>query len=90
MATSLPFVDIPTNTWIDLYVATGITVGTKIIIQNTGTNNIKLVEDSAEPDISTTGYNTITPKEFFTNADSNVGAWAYSSTDGRLQIEESA
>ncbi len=89
MAQSLPIVNLPVEKWVDIYADTGITVGTKLIIQNTGSSEVKLVESATEPLINT-GYNSLPTREFFTNADANVGAWAKSKTGGSLQVEESA
>ena len=90
MATSLPPVRLPPNVWVDIYAETGIVTGTKLIIQNTGSSEADLVESATIPDSPTTGYNSIPTREFFTNADANVGAWAKSKTGGKLQVEESS
>ena len=90
MATSLPSVRLPVNTWVDLYAATGITAATKLIIQNTGSSEVILVESATEPQQSTTGFNSLVTRDFFTNNAGNVGAWALSKTGGKLQVEEAA
>lgn len=89
MATSLPPVSIPSNTWIDLYAATGIGAGTKIIVQNTGSRRVVLTEASTEPPIppGSIGVNIIDTREFFTNFAANVGAWAFSKSGSTLQVE---
>lgn len=87
MATSLPTVVIESNTWTDIYAATGIAGGTQLIVQNTGTNTIRLAESATEPD-TTTGHNVIPPDSYLTNAAANVGGWAYSTRGSRLQVEE--
>lgn len=86
MATSLPPVTIPKNTWVDLYDATGITIGVQLIIQNTGSSESKLVESLAEP-TEASGFNLIPPRDYLTNAASAVGAWAFSDTGTTLQVE---
>lgn len=87
MATSLPQVVIPLNTWIDIYAETGITAGTQIIIQNTGSGEVKLSESAAAPSL-TTGHNKLVTRGFFTNDTGNVGAWAFAKTGTVLQVEE--
>ena len=87
MATSLPVVDLPANTWVDIYNATSIAVGTKIIVQNIGVSTVRLTESAAEP-ASNEGYNLATKGEFVTNSAANVGSWAISSSGGKLQVEE--
>ena len=79
--------DIPANTWVDLYAATGITVAVQLIIQNVGANSVRLTESVAEP-VLADGYNLIKPAEFLNNAVVSIGAWAFSSSGGILQVEE--
>jgi len=87
MAQSLPPVSIPKNTWIDLYAATGITAGVRMIIQNTGSADAILTESTAEPATSV-GNNALQPKEYLTNNSANIGAWAFSELGTKLQVEE--
>lgn len=87
MATSLPPVTIPPNTWVDLYDETSIIVGTQIIIQNTGSSEALLSESATEPD-NASGYNTIVPRVYLTNESAAVGAWAFSDNGTTLQVEE--
>ena len=88
MATSLPPVKLPKNTWVDLYAETGITAGLKLVAQNTGASLAILTESAIKP-TSGFGFNEIEPNEFFVNASGNVGAWAFSSRGTQLQVEES-
>lgn len=87
MATSLPSVTIPLNTWVDLYSDTGISIGTQLIIQNIGSSEAILVESASQPTPSI-GHNTIPVRSYLTNAASAVGAWAFSETGTTLQVEE--
>lgn len=89
MATSLPSVTIPPNTWVDLYDATGIAGATQIIVNNIGSAEAELTESATEPS-GTVGFNPIPPREFFTNAAANVGAWAFSKEGTTLQVEAAA
>ncbi len=87
----LPSVPVPEKTWVNLYTATSIAVGTQIIIQNIGSSECWLVDSTSEPDEITTGYNVInekgSPNSFFTSDNSPDGAWAYSLTGATLQVE---
>lgn len=87
MATSLPEVKIPINTWIDLYAETGIVAGTQIIIQNRGNAVADLSESAVSPS-ETTGSNKIPQYAYLTNDAGNVGAWAFSKLGTVLQVEE--
>lgn len=87
MATSLPQVVLPSKTWVDLYDATGITLGTQLIIQNTGGTEARLVESLAQPEL-TNGFNLIPERDFLTSATAPVGSWAYAHSGTTLHIEE--
>ena len=89
MATSLSPVTIPGNIWVDLYAETGILVGTKIIVQNSGSSEVKLTESAGQPPLTNVGVNPLRVRDFFTNIDGNVGAWAFSDTGTTLQVEVS-
>ncbi|HHZ95090.1 MAG TPA: hypothetical protein EYN67_05920 [Flavobacteriales bacterium] len=88
MSTSLPRVFLPANTWVDLYAATGIVAGTQLIIQNTGSDEVILVESATAPETNSTGFNLLPARDFFTNAAANVGGWAFSKQGSSLQVEE--
>lgn len=88
MAQSLDPVELPKNTWVDLYAETGITVGLVLIAQNTGKDEALLVESAASP-APGYGFNRIPVDEFLTNVAGNVGAWAFSSRGTTLQVEVS-
>ncbi len=87
MATSLPQVVLPSKTWVDLYDATGITLGAQIIIQNTGGNEARLVESLAQPEL-TSGFNLIPERGFLSSASAPVGSWAYAHVGTTLHVEE--
>lgn len=86
MAQNLPYIRVPPNQWIDLYDESSIPAGFQIIIQNVGGYNARLVESTAEPDISN-GYNVVIPRAYLTNEPRNIGAWAWSKTGTTLQVE---
>lgn len=87
MANSLPPVQIPANTWVNLYAATGITVGAQLSIQNMGYNSAYLTESASEP-AQGLGRNMIEQGAFLTNSAGNIGSWAYSGGGTSLQVEE--
>ena len=90
MAASLLPVSLPTDVWVDIYAATGISVGTKINVQNRRVDEVFMTEASIEPSglIADMGGNFLVGKNFFTNVDGNIGAWAISTRGGMLQVEE--
>lgn len=87
MATSLPQVVLSSKQWTDLYADTGISTGTKIIIQNTGGSEVRLVESLAQPNLKN-GFNLLSGREYLTSASTPVGVWAYAHTGTTLQVEE--
>jgi len=88
MAHSLPSVVLPSGTWVDIYLATGIATGTKLIIQNLDDSDVRLVESSVMP-LLTDGFNIITEKSFLESADTPIGVWAYAYRSGvSVQVEE--
>jgi len=87
MAASLPSVPIPPNTWVDLYDATGITIGVQLVIQNVGSIEVKLTESVAEPVSDDVGVNRLPVREYVTNTTGNVGAWAFANTGSTLHVE---
>ena len=86
MPVSLSPVILSPKTWADLYAETGITVGTKLIIQNVGGGEVRLTESASTP--TTEGYNTLGLGDFIASETTPVGAWAYSRLGTTLQIAE--
>lgn len=76
MADTLPNVELPIGQWVDLYTATGLTVGTQIQIQNVGAVDVRVVSQAATP-TDESGYNVIRPFSLtFLSQTSPTGAWA--------------
>jgi len=87
MPHSLPSVILPSGKWVDIYLATGISTGTKLIIQNLGTSSVRLVESSTMPTLND-GFNIISKRAFLESADNPIGVWAYTHSGVSLQVEE--
>ena len=60
MADTLANVKLEPNVALDLNTATGIAVGTAMIIQNVGPYNTKIIELASGTPNHTSGYNTLT------------------------------
>ena len=81
MADTIPFVPLPANEWVDLYDATGITVGDQIIAQNIGVTDISLVTQATEPtDLS--ARNVLASREWARNELNSTGEWAHCASIG--------
>lgn len=88
MATSLPKVKLPSKEWVDLYDATGIGIGAKLTVQNTGGSSARLVESADKPSLEG-GFNLLLTGGYLSSADTPVGVWAYAHSATTLQVEES-
>lgn len=91
MADTLPNVDLPQGTWVNLYTATGLTVGTQIQVQNIGGVDVRLVTQAAQP-TDETGFNVIRPTSLtFVSQTAPTGAWARADrADGALNVGEAS
>jgi hypothetical protein len=92
MADTLPDIDLPAATWIDLYAASGIAVGTKINVHNKGANRVLLATSATEPTTLDGVYlNPVSesaPSMPMQNDAGESGAWAYCANGGAVNVEE--
>ncbi len=88
MSDTLPNIAIPKGTWVDVYALTGIIVGTKLNVENTGTCDVYLAVQATQPDPDHNEYNILKrtgPK--MTNHAGDSGAWAFCGhSDGELNV----
>jgi len=77
MADTLPDIPLPANTWVDLYAASLITPGTRIIASNKGASTITLATLATEP--TTLDGAPLAKDKDRINESGDSGAWAYSS-----------
>lgn len=89
MAATLPNVVLPANTWVDIYAATGIAVGTKIIVENLGSAPADLVSAATAPTQPVAdGFNRCHQRQQKSNEDGDPGAFAIShNVDGLLNVQ---
>ncbi len=73
--------------WVNLYAATGITVGTQIRIQNFKSNSPVALADSASEPTPTTGRVRIDETQFFLNESGDLGSWAYCSSLASISVQ---
>ncbi len=83
MADTLDNIDLPANTWVNLYahpvlVAAGIAVGTQISVQNLGGGASIQVHAGANEPASTDGYRVIAIGQVWQNDSGDTGAWVRS------------
>ena len=88
MANTLPDVALPANTPVDLYAATGIAVGTAIVVTNKSSFNEVTMYTGASAPTDNSGV-PIQPKKQGKNNAGEAGAWATSRTfDGVISVEQ--
>ena len=89
MADTLANVVLPLGTWVNLYTATGLTVGTQIQVQNVGNVPVRVVSQAATP-TDASGFNLIRPRSLtFVSQTTPTGAWARADrADGLVNVGE--
>jgi len=88
MADTLPNVILPSRTPVDLYAATGITVGTKVRVQNITSDNVRVYSGATSPDMGTSGASLLYPSQTGENQTGDAGLWAWSVSGGAVQVVE--
>lgn len=88
MAANLPNVIVPNSQWIDLYAVTGIDIGIKIVVHNTGASDVRLSTALFQPTIDSDSYQLLQPNDFpMTNDQGDVGAWVFSANQtGKVNV----
>ncbi len=90
MADTLNNVLLPKNVWVDLYAASGIVVGTRIIVENLGATPVKLTTKATEP-TDADGFQYAQQRSQKVNDTGDSGAWAISvGIDGLVNVKEVA
>lgn len=88
MPDNLPNIPIPKGIPVDLYDATGITVGVQIEAQNVGCSDVNLYSQAASPLINDDGNQVIERNEYLENDEGDSGAWAISQhQNGLLNVK---
>lgn len=86
MADTLPNIEIPPGIWTDLYVESGIDVGTQILIQNIGVCDVSLVAQASQP-TDLDAIQILERADFSINDAGDAGAWAFCQhTNGRVNV----
>ncbi len=89
MADTLPNVTLNPNTWVDLYAATGVPVGTAIGVSNVGVSDVYLTVAATQPPLGFDAYDVLQRKNGvrLRNSDGDSGAWAFSpNCGGKVQV----
>ena len=85
MADTLDNINLPANTWVDLYAAAGINPGTQLGVQNLGAVGIRLATSPTQP--TGDGFQRLASDKYTTNKAGSSGAWAFSPViDGVVNV----
>ena len=88
MADTLPDVVLPAKTPVDLYAATGITVGAKVNVENITSSDVRVHVGSVAPTMGVSGASLLLPGQSGENTQGDSGLWAWSVTGGAVQVVE--
>ena len=87
MVDTLDNVDIPANTFVDIYDATGISVGVQIDVQNLADGDLYLTTKATLP-TATDAYQLLLTGQIARNDLADSGAWVYSpNRDGKINVK---
>lgn len=76
------------NEWVDLYAASGIAVGTQLLVENTGVCDVYLAVEATEPAKDSNSYNILKRNgDPLRNQPGDSGAWAFcQNTNGEVNV----
>lgn len=91
MADTRADVSVPSNTWVNIYSVTGITVGTAVVVYNKGSNACNLAIKATQPVINTIGiplgWDSAGNHKYVSAGES--GLWVYSAGNSTyLSVQE--
>lgn len=87
MSDTLANVTLPAGTPVDLYDATGLTVGEQICVQNNSTGDVRVYSGATSPDIATAGSVLLRPGITAKNDAGDAGAWAWSTITTTVNVK---
>lgn len=78
MADTLANIPLPPGVWVNLYTASGATIGDQLTVENTGDNDVYLTVQAFEPELNHNAYNVLRRTDpRLTNSAGDPGAWAF-------------
>lgn len=88
MADTNPNIPIPAAGWVDLYALSGIQIGKQLLVENTGTCDIRIAVSATQPEPDHDAFNILKRGgPTLTNNLGDDGAWAYcANTDGLVNV----
>lgn len=93
MPDTLQNIKLPSNTWTDLYAASGVVVGVQIAVQNLSDVEVKLHTSLTAPSATdarnddTGSFSRLKSYQESVNDSGDSGAWAYAHSDGLVNVK---
>ena len=88
MADSLPDIFFNEDDFIDVYAETGIAVGTALIVQNKGQQEVSLVVQSSKPSLPRDRGIVLSPYDFVVVSSGESGLWGISANNNaRVSVQ---
>ena len=87
MSDTTPNITIPERTWVDLYAASGISVGTQLVVKLLGGYEVRLVTAATEPSDMSAFDVLVSRTVPVTNDSGASGAWAWSFGGALINVE---
>lgn len=81
-------VTLPAGTWVDLYTATGITVGLQLTVQNITSRDVRLSATAIEPVVTDDHIPLTYGHGLAVNEAGDAGAWALALAGGAVDVKE--
>jgi hypothetical protein len=88
MADTIADVALTNTAYVDLYAATGISVGIALVLQNKGNSDIIVVISAGQPTATDTDGVAVRPFGFVAVDPNESGAWAISATESKVSVQE--
>ena len=88
MSDTLPDVVLPAKTPVNLYAETGITVGTKVSVQNVASGDVRVHVGAGTPAMGVSGAALLLPGQSGENTQGDSGLWAWNVSGGAVQVVE--
>lgn len=85
MSDTLPNIPIPSNVWVDLYAASGFTVGEPMVVHNIGVCDIFLASQADAP-LDDLNHQVLVRGDFLINDPGDAGAWAKCIAGGLVNV----
>lgn len=86
MSDSKPLVKVDPDTWVDLYAATGISVGTEVILNIISGNSLRVAFKSSEPTDEIAGVLKV--GDWYKVGSGETGLWVLSPRGCQIAVQE--